>query len=65
MIIGKQEYKAKKWSFNTLTPYSKIKEAVQNGAQTVWDLADFFDVSAEFMANSLIYYTKKYGYIDY
>lgn len=29
-FVSKQEYKAKKWSYNTLIPFEKLKSAINN-----------------------------------
>lgn len=62
-FINKQEYRAKKWSFFKLIPYNKLKSAIYNGANTLYSLADCFDVTCEYMHNAVIFYTEKYGTI--
>lgn len=62
-FINKQEYCAKKWSFFKLIPYNKLKSAIYNGANTLYSLADCFDVTCEYMHNAVIFYTEKYGTI--
>lgn len=54
--IGRCEYRANKWAYNQLMPPCEIKEAISNGMTTVWELAEYFDVSCEFMQKALEYY---------
>ena len=63
VFINKQEYRAKKWSFFKLIPYNKLKSAICNGTTTLYSLADYFDVTCEYMHNAVIFYTEKYGTI--
>lgn len=60
-IISKQEYRAKKWAFYVLIPYEKLKNAIKNGLNTIYELADFFDVSIEYMQSAIEFYKSKYG----
>ena len=60
-IISKQELKAKKWAYSILVPYDKIKNAIQNGIQSIYELAEYFDVTIEYMKNAIEFYTEKFG----
>ena len=62
-FINKQEYRAKKWSFLKLIPYNNLKSAISNGINTLYSLADYFDVTYEYMHNAVIFYTENYGTI--
>ena len=62
-FISKQEYRAKKWSFYTLIPYNCLKSAIHNGIFSLYNLADYFNVTCEYMHNAVIFYTEKYGTI--
>jgi len=55
-IRAKAERRADKWAFSKLVPYGQIMEAVHQGFTEVWELADHFDVSCEFMSRALEYY---------
>ena len=63
VLISKQEYKAKKWSYYTLVPYKSLQSAIIKGFRTLWDLANYFNVTYEYMQNCIDFYTNKYGYI--
>lgn len=57
--ISKQEYKAKKYSYNILIPLEKLKEAILKGITEIYQLADYFEVTYKFMKNALDYYKSK------
>ena len=60
-FISKQEFRAKKWAYSVLVPYEKLKLAVKQGLNDIYKLADYFDVTIEYMHNVLEFYTNKYG----
>lgn len=62
-FIDKQEYRAKKWSYFTLVPYEKLKSALKNGINDIYQLADYFEVTIEYMRNAIEFYQAKYGFI--
>ena len=55
-IRAKAERRADKWSFLKLVPPGEIKAAVRHGLTEVWELADAFNVSCEYMQRALGYY---------
>ena len=55
-IRAKAERRADKWSFLKLVPPGEIKAAVQHGLTEIWELAEAFDVSCEYMQRALGYY---------
>lgn len=61
VLMSKQEYRAKKWSYNTLISFDKLKQAVKNGIEDLYSLANYFDVTVEYMQNAIIFYKNKYG----
>ncbi len=61
VLMSKQEYRAKKWSYNTLISFDKLRLAVKNGMRDLYALANYFDVTAEYMQNAINFYTNKYG----
>ena len=63
VLINKQEYRAKKWSYNTLVPFKSLRKAFSNGINTVYSLAEYFEVTEEYMRNCINFYTNKYGLI--
>ena len=55
-IRAKAERRADKWAFARLVPYGRLMQAVRHGVTEVWDLAELFDVSCEFMHRAIAYY---------
>lgn len=55
-IRAKAERRADKWAFSKLVPYGQVMAAVKQGITEVWELAEYFDVSNEFMVRALAYY---------
>ena len=45
-----------KWAFAKLVPYGRLMQAVRHGIAEVWELAELFDVSCEFMQRAVDYY---------
>ena len=55
-IRAKAERRADKWAFAKLVPYGRLMQAVRHGIAEVWELAELFDVSCEFMQRAVDYY---------
>ena len=62
-VISKQERKAKKWAYNVLVPYEDLRRAILSGKTSILSLAEYFDVTSQFMSNCITFYLEKYGYI--
>ncbi len=52
-IRGKQERKADRWAVAKLVPVKELTEALMHGIKEIWDLAEHFDVTEEFMIKAL------------
>lgn len=50
---ARQEERAKRWAVQKLIPASDLQIAIKNGFTEVWRLAEYFDVSDEFMAEAI------------
>lgn len=48
-IIDKAEYKAMKWACNYLIPENELLDALRDGLYELWELAEYFTVTDEFM----------------
>lgn len=46
---GQFEYQADKWAVQKLMPSDELLQAVQNGCVEVWELAEYFDVTEDFV----------------
>ncbi len=53
----KYEKKADKWAINYLVPRDRLKKAIKQGNCCIPSLAQYFDVTEEFMEKALKYYT--------
>ena len=62
-LIDKQEYRAKKWAYSITIPYDKLKQAIRQGINNLYELAELFEVTMEYMAAAMAFYTEKYGII--
>lgn len=57
-IREKHEKRADKWAIHRLVPETRYKKAVKNGYDTVFSLAEYFGVTAEFMEKAVKLYSK-------
>lgn len=55
-IRAKHENRADKWAIKKLIPRDELKEAVSCGLYEVWELAEYFEVTYQFMEKAMIYY---------
>lgn len=58
----KHENHADKWAIERLIPVDKLDEAIANGYTEIWMLAEFFDVSIDFMRKTVCWYV--HGNLD-
>ena len=57
----KQELKARKWSYERLVPLKTLISASYDGCTNLYELAEYLDVTEEFLKDTLQYYQNKYG----
>lgn len=58
-LISKKEYKADKWAINMLLPKNDMEVAISNGCVELWQLAEYFDISEEYVKKAMwIYFDK-------
>lgn len=55
-IREKQEAKANRWAVLKLVPVGELTEAFRNGIIEIWELADHFNVTEEFMLKAIEIY---------
>ena len=53
----RQEERANRWAVHNLLPVSDLKRAVESGITEVWELAEHFDVTEDFIRDALRLYT--------
>ena len=55
-LRAKQEYKADKWAIKKLIPADELKNAFDKGITEVWELAEYFNVSENFIKKAFEFY---------
>lgn len=55
-LRAKHEHRANKWAIQRLIPFEDLCRAVADGYCEVWQLAEYFDVSCEFIEKTAYYY---------
>lgn len=58
-IKSRQEYRANKWAASTLIPFCELQEALESGYTEIWELAELFGVSEEFMNIAIDIYRRQ------
>jgi Zn-dependent peptidase ImmA (M78 family) len=58
---SKQEGQARKWSYEKLVPLTSIIQASFECCTILYELAEYLDVTEEFLREALTYYESKYG----
>lgn len=57
----KQERRARRWGYERLVPLDKIVRAHQSGARDQFELAEFLEVTIEFLEAAIKHYQERYG----
>lgn len=55
-IKAKSEWKADKWAIKKLIPKDELQAAFEQGYTEPWDLAEYFNVTEEFIIKAVNYY---------
>ncbi len=55
-VISRHEYRANKWAIKKLVPEDELIEAFENGIIEIWELAERFDVTEDFMKKACEFY---------
>lgn len=53
----KHENTADRWAIHKLVPKDALDEAVSLGCRTLWELADYFDITEDLMAKAVCLHT--------
>lgn len=59
--IRKQERRARIWAYNKMIGLNGIIRAYEHGCRSKSDMADYLDVTEEFLQEAINCYTEKYG----
>lgn len=57
----KQEKLARNWGYESLVPLRKIIDAYYEGYTDYYEVAEYLEVTEEFLKHSIAYYKNKYG----
>ena len=57
----KQELKAKRWAYRTLVPLQALIVAYHRGVQSRFELAEYLNITEEFLQEAVDYYRIRYG----
>ena len=58
-VRGKHERRADRWAIGKLVPFSEYKKALKKGYTKLNELAEYFDVTPEFMQKVVDYYKER------
>ena len=53
----KCEYRAKVWAIKKLVPRKNLERAIRKGYMDLWELAEYFDVTPDFIRQAFDYYS--------
>ncbi|MFL0523623.1 hypothetical protein [Virgibacillus pantothenticus] len=56
-----QELRARSWAYKKLVPLSKIVQAHREGIRNRYELAQYLEITEEFLENAINRYKEKYG----
>lgn len=56
-LVAKHEYKADKWAIERALSVDELDDAVAEGHTEIWDLAEYFCVTEDFMRKVVCWYT--------
>ncbi|MGE7828937.1 ImmA/IrrE family metallo-endopeptidase [Paenibacillus sp. NPDC093718] len=57
----KQEKRARNWGYEKLVPLQGLIQACEAGARNRYEIADFLNVTEEYIEESIKHYLEKYG----
>lgn len=55
-VRQKHELRANRWAYEKLVPEDELWEVMRRGYRELWELAEYFDVTEEFLRGALAYY---------
>lgn len=63
-IRAQKEIRADRWAFSRLVPICELNSVIESGIDELWDLAEYFDVTEDFMLKAVEYYRIK-GFLPF
>ena len=55
----RQELKARAWAYEELCPIENILFAIKDGHCEIWDMAEYLDLTEDFLKEAIEYYIRK------
>lgn len=55
----RMEYRANRWAIRQVLPFDDLEKAFENGITEIWELAEYFEVSEEFIQKAVSLYEEK------
>ena len=55
-LVNQDECRANRWAIKKLLPFGKIQDALRLGYTTIYDLADYFNLTEAFVQMAVDYY---------
>lgn len=56
---GRCEYRANAWAYKAICPVERIKEAIKNNCENLWEIAEYLGLPEDFLAAAIGYYKGK------
>lgn len=60
-IRSKAEARADRWAFQKLIPLDQLRDELSSGNDNLWDLAEEFGVTPEFLQRAIRFYVEQLG----
>lgn len=60
-LVERSEYRANRYTAQTVLTVSAFKEAFAAGCRELWELAEYFDLPEQDIQNALTYWTERRG----
>ncbi|ASS66484.1 MULTISPECIES: ImmA/IrrE family metallo-endopeptidase [unclassified Paenibacillus] len=61
LVNRKQEKRARNWAYEKLIPLDDFVDAYRAGCRNAFEIADYLEVTEEFLGRSIVHYQEKYG----
>ena len=56
-----QEIRARRWAYKKLVSIDKLVNAFYNGIRNMYELAEYLEITLDFLKNAIKYFKKRYG----
>lgn len=61
----RHEHKADKWVIQKLIPFDRLSDALNKGITTVWELAEYFEITEDYIKKALRLYEEKLMFLQH